>query len=160
MTPDRNRLLIISPVRNEASHVETLVRSMASQTRPPDLWLVVDDGSNDGTLERLHELSEQVPFMTVLQTPQGHTRDSGDRHAVAAAPRAFNWALATVDVARVHATSASSTATSSSRTITSSGSCTNSTAIRDWASAAASWSSQSDRPGSASRRPVITYAAR
>jgi hypothetical protein len=35
--------------------------------------------------------------MTVLQAPQGLTRDRGDRHAVAAAPRAFNWALGGVD---------------------------------------------------------------
>lgn len=97
MTSDSERLLIISPLRNEAAHVDTLAQSMSSQTRPPDLWLVVDDGSTDGTLDRLHELSARVPFMTVLQTPKGHTSDRGDRHAVAAAPRAFNWALGTVD---------------------------------------------------------------
>lgn len=97
MSFDGKRLLIISPVRNEASHVETLVRSMARQTRPPDAWLVIDDGSSDDTLARLRELSERVPFMTVLETPAEHTRDRGDRHAVAAAPRAFNWALGTVD---------------------------------------------------------------
>jgi glycosyltransferase involved in cell wall biosynthesis len=97
VSSDGKRLLIISPVRNEASHVETLVGSMVCQTRSPELWLVVDDGSNDDTVDRLRELSDRVPFMTILQTPEGHTRDRGDRHAVAAAPRAFNWALSTVE---------------------------------------------------------------
>jgi glycosyltransferase involved in cell wall biosynthesis len=70
---------------------------MSRQTRPPDLWIVVDDGSDDGTADKLEALSADVPFMSLLRTPQGHTRDTGDRHAVAAAPRAFNWALQTTD---------------------------------------------------------------
>ena len=93
---DHARVLIISPVRNEAEHISLVARSMMAQTRPPDVWLVIDDGSTDGTLEALRELSEQIPFMRVMSTPSGHTVDSGDRHAVAAAPRAFNCALRTV----------------------------------------------------------------
>jgi poly-beta-1,6-N-acetyl-D-glucosamine synthase len=91
------RLLIISPVRNETAHIELVVESVARQTRPPDLWLVVDDGSEDGTRARLELLASEIPFMRLLSTPLGFTRDSGDRHLVAAAPRAFNWALATTE---------------------------------------------------------------
>lgn len=93
---DYARVLIISPVRNEAEHVPLLARSMMAQSRPPDVWLVIDDGSTDGTLELLQEFSVQMPFMRVISTPPGHTADAGDRHAVAAAPRAFNYALRTV----------------------------------------------------------------
>jgi biofilm PGA synthesis N-glycosyltransferase PgaC len=94
---DPHRILMISPVRNEAGHIELVAAGMARQTRPPDLWLVVDDGSTDDTLARLRRLEEEIPFMQVLSTPSGHTKDVGDRHAVAAAPRAFNWALRTID---------------------------------------------------------------
>ena len=112
MTPgDRHRILIISPVRNEAAHIEVVAASMARQTRPPGLWLVVDDGSTDDTLARLRRLEPQIPFMRVISTPPGHTKDVGDRHAVAAAPRAFNWALGTID-ATPYTISASSMATS------------------------------------------------
>jgi biofilm PGA synthesis N-glycosyltransferase PgaC len=90
---DGKRLLIISPVRNEAEHLERVVRSMERQSRRPDAWLVVDDGSDDGTPALLRRFSAQIPFMTVLATPAGYTLDDGDRHAAAAAPRAFNWAL-------------------------------------------------------------------
>jgi len=91
------RLLIISPVRNEAAHLERVVRSVARQTCPPALWLVIDDGSTDGTYELLRELAAEVPFLRVLSTPDDFTADQGDRHLVAAAPRAFNYALRTVD---------------------------------------------------------------
>jgi glycosyltransferase involved in cell wall biosynthesis len=88
------RLLIISPVRNEAAHIDVIVRSLADQRRPPDTWIVVDDNSTDGTLEKLQELEKDVPFMRVVSTPPSFTvAKSGDRLAAAAAPRAFNFGL-------------------------------------------------------------------
>jgi glycosyltransferase involved in cell wall biosynthesis len=99
--PDRAtpapKVLIISPVRNEAAHVERVIDAVARQARPPDLWLVVDDGSDDGTLELLREAAPLIPFMRVVQTPPGYTTATADRLAAAAAPRAFNWGLAQVD---------------------------------------------------------------
>jgi biofilm PGA synthesis N-glycosyltransferase PgaC len=94
---DGDRILIISPVRNEVAHLATVARSVERQTRPPDVWLVVDDGSDDGTPALLEQLASRIEFMRVLSTPAAFTADRGDRHAVAAAPRAFNWALRSVD---------------------------------------------------------------
>src|ERR687896_677046 len=74
----RERLLIVSPVRNEAVHVERVVRSVASQTRAPDCWLVIDDESDDDTLERLRRLDREVPFMRVLARVKPPSAD-GDR---------------------------------------------------------------------------------
>jgi poly-beta-1,6-N-acetyl-D-glucosamine synthase len=91
----RPRILLISPVRNEQPHIELVVRAVAGQTRPPDRWVVVDDGSDDGTLEVLRALEGDVPFMTVTSTPPGYTKASADRLAAAAAPRAFNFGLRT-----------------------------------------------------------------
>jgi biofilm PGA synthesis N-glycosyltransferase PgaC len=91
-------VLIVSPVRNEAEHIAVVARSVAAQSRPPDLWLVVDDGSDDATPELLRELAEEIAFMRVMATPQRYTEDSGDRLQVAAEARAFNHALGTVDV--------------------------------------------------------------
>jgi glycosyltransferase involved in cell wall biosynthesis len=93
----RGRVALISPVRNEQPHIELVVRAMAEQHRPPDCWVVVDDGSDDGTLETLRSLEADVPFMSVISTPPGYTEASGDRLAAAAAPRAFNFGLRTVD---------------------------------------------------------------
>jgi poly-beta-1,6-N-acetyl-D-glucosamine synthase len=93
---DGHRVLVISPVRNEAAHIERTARGMAAQTRVPDLWLVVDDGSDDGTREILRRLEAEVPFMRVLHAPQGGPSAERDRLADAREAIAFNWALATV----------------------------------------------------------------
>ena len=94
---DGNRLLLISPVRNEADHLEQVVRAVAAQRRPPDAWIIVDDGSTDGTAERLEELTAGLPFVTVARTPRGYTRDAGDRNAAGGPDRAWNYGLSLVD---------------------------------------------------------------
>jgi biofilm PGA synthesis N-glycosyltransferase PgaC len=96
MAPDR--VLIVSPVRNEVAHLERTARSLAAQTRPPGLWIAVDDGSDDGTRELLESLRAEIPFLRVMATPPAFTRGGPDRHALAASPRAFNWALRDLDL--------------------------------------------------------------
>ena len=41
--------LVISPVRNEAAHLQRTIDSMVAQTVQPVTWLIVDDGSTDDT---------------------------------------------------------------------------------------------------------------
>jgi len=91
------RVLIISPVRNEAAHIERVVRAVAAQELAPAAWVVVDDGSDDGTLELLRELEQSVPFLTVLAAPASTGPAPRDRLKRAAAPRTFNRGLASVD---------------------------------------------------------------
>jgi poly-beta-1,6-N-acetyl-D-glucosamine synthase len=88
------RILIVSPVRNEAAHVERVVRAVAAQELPPARWVVVDDGSDDGTLEILRRLEPEVPFMTVVEGSSLAKGPVRDRLARAAAPRTFNAGLA------------------------------------------------------------------
>ena len=63
------RLLVVSPVHNEAPHIERVARALAAQQRPPDRWIVVDDASTDGTFERLCELEKELDFLTALRAP-------------------------------------------------------------------------------------------
>lgn len=72
---------------------------MAAQTRPPDLWVVADDSSTDGTPELLRELAGEVPFMRVVRVPPGQHVYARDRLAAAAAPRTFNFGLRAADEA-------------------------------------------------------------
>jgi glycosyltransferase involved in cell wall biosynthesis len=91
------RILIVSPVRNEARHIERVVRAVAAQDLQPARWIVVDDHSDDATLEILRGLERSVRFLTVMQAPAAPAGPVRDRLAVAAAPRTFNAGLATVD---------------------------------------------------------------
>ncbi len=92
--PVEARILIISPVRNEAAHIERVVRGVAAQELPPARWIVVDDRSDDGTLEILRRLEPEVPFLTVVEAPAPPPGPVRDRLARAAAPRTFNAGLA------------------------------------------------------------------
>ena len=96
--PAEPRVLIVSPVRNEAAHIERVVRSVAAQTQPPDLWLVADDGSDDGTLATLRSLEPEVPFLQVVEI-QAARVNGKDRLAQALEVRAFNRALSQTDPA-------------------------------------------------------------
>jgi poly-beta-1,6-N-acetyl-D-glucosamine synthase len=90
------RLLVISPVRNEAAHIERVALAMAAQTRRPDLWILVDDQSTDETPQILARLAEKLDFIAVLNSPPRVAGATRDRLAVAAEARAFNFALSSV----------------------------------------------------------------
>ena len=55
------RILIISPMRNEAAHVARVASSVAAQTHLPAEWIVVDDGSTDDTATILRGLAGRDP---------------------------------------------------------------------------------------------------
>jgi glycosyltransferase involved in cell wall biosynthesis len=88
------RILIVSPVRNEAAHLERVARAVAAQELTPERWIVVDDRSDDGTLKVLRRLESELPFLTVAQTDAAPAGPVRDRLARAAAPRTFNAGLA------------------------------------------------------------------
>jgi poly-beta-1,6-N-acetyl-D-glucosamine synthase len=88
------RLLVVSPVHNEAAQIERVARALAAQTRRPDLWVVVDDRSTDETPQILERLSAELDFMTVMRSPEpAHRGALKDRLALAVEARAFNLGL-------------------------------------------------------------------
>jgi glycosyltransferase involved in cell wall biosynthesis len=92
-----DRVLLITPARDEAAHLESTVRAVAAQSRTPDLWLIVDDGSSDETPRILERLAAELPFLQVMRAPPRPEPRGTDGLAIAAEARAFNTALATVD---------------------------------------------------------------
>jgi biofilm PGA synthesis N-glycosyltransferase PgaC len=97
--PDRRSgVLIVSPVRNEAAHIERVARAVASQELLPARWIVIDDGSSDETCQRLSQLRRELPFLTVLQAPGQPAGGARDRLAQAVEVRNFNLALADVQL--------------------------------------------------------------
>ncbi|MGH2940696.1 MAG: glycosyltransferase [Solirubrobacterales bacterium] len=93
------RLLLITPCRDEAEHLERTLASVAAQTRPPDLWLIIDDGSTDSTPEILTRWAARLPYLELVRTRRPAARPGSDGLAAAAEAVAFNQALHSVAVA-------------------------------------------------------------
>jgi len=64
------KVSLISTVKNEVSSVDKLMNSICHQTSPIDEIIIVDAGSNDGTLEKLFEWKKSLNNLKVLIVPQ------------------------------------------------------------------------------------------
>ncbi|WP_200881857.1 glycosyltransferase family 2 protein [Nitrincola sp. A-D6] len=69
-------LLVISPCRDESQYMRQTLDTMVSQTRKPDLWLIVDDGSTDDTPEILKAYAVQHDWIQII------TRENRGKRAV------------------------------------------------------------------------------
>src|SRR5271166_5055621 len=92
------RLLVVSPVYNEARYLELVAEALERQTRRPDMWVIVDDGSTDDTPRIAARIGERLDFVEVFSSRDllGGS-DIKDRLATAAAPRTFNLGVNSVD---------------------------------------------------------------
>jgi hypothetical protein len=83
--------VLITPARDEAVYARRTLESVTRQTVPPALWVIVDDGSTDGTGEIVAEYAKRFPYIRV------HTRaDRGKRAVGPGVIEAFYAGLETV----------------------------------------------------------------
>jgi glycosyltransferase involved in cell wall biosynthesis len=90
--------VVITPARNEAERIEQTMLAMLRQRHLPLLWLIVSDGSTDGTDEIVRRHAAQTPWIRWMRMPE-----RAERHFAGKA-QAFNTALAsmrTMDFAAV-----------------------------------------------------------
>jgi len=73
----QRRYLLISPCRDEARFIRRTLDSVAAQTVPPALWVVVDDGSTDDTPRILEEYARKLPFLRVVRRTDRGARSVG-----------------------------------------------------------------------------------
>jgi biofilm PGA synthesis N-glycosyltransferase PgaC len=63
------RYALVTPARNEAENLRRLGACLRRQTRPPALWVVVDDGSTDETRAVVEELAQQETWIRLIESP-------------------------------------------------------------------------------------------
>jgi poly-beta-1,6-N-acetyl-D-glucosamine synthase len=68
---------VITPVRNEADHIQKTIDSMVAQTITPGSWVIVDDGSTDQTAAIIDAAAARYPWIKVLHRPDRGFRKSG-----------------------------------------------------------------------------------
>ncbi len=74
--------VIITPARNEAQYIELTIRAMVAQTRLPLKWVIVSDGSTDGTDEIVGKYTVEHPWIELLRMPERRERHfAGKVHA-------------------------------------------------------------------------------
>jgi poly-beta-1,6-N-acetyl-D-glucosamine synthase len=67
--------VLITPARNEEAHIEHAIQAVVGQTRLPLRWVIVSDGSTDGTDEIVQRCARQHPWIELIRTP-----DRAERH--------------------------------------------------------------------------------
>jgi glycosyltransferase involved in cell wall biosynthesis len=74
--------IIVSPARNEAQFIELTLQSVVSQKSLPMRWVIVSDGSTDGTDEIVARYAARYPWIRLVQMPKRERRDfAGKVHA-------------------------------------------------------------------------------
>jgi len=74
--------IIVSPARNEAQFIELTLQSVVAQQHRPMRWVIVSDGSTDGTDEIVARYAAQYSWIRLVQMPKREKRDfAGKVHA-------------------------------------------------------------------------------
>jgi glycosyltransferase involved in cell wall biosynthesis len=82
------RYALVTPARNEARYIGLTLDSMIAQTRPPVRWVIVSDGSTDGTDELVRRYTERASWIELVKLPESRDR------SFAAKVQCFNAGLA------------------------------------------------------------------
>jgi len=64
------KYVLITPARNEAQFIEVTLKSVVAQTVLPLKWVIVSDGSTDGTDEIVRKYADSYPWIELLRMPE------------------------------------------------------------------------------------------
>lgn len=66
--------VLITPARNEAAFLEQTIKAVAQQTAHPARWVIVSDGSTDGTDEIVKAYAEKYDWIDLVRMPERQER--------------------------------------------------------------------------------------
>jgi biofilm PGA synthesis N-glycosyltransferase PgaC len=67
--------VLITPARNEAQFIELSIKSVVAQTVRPAKWVIVSDGSIDGTDDIVKKYAADHPWIELVRLPERQERD-------------------------------------------------------------------------------------
>jgi len=67
--------VLITPARNEAKYIELTIKSVIAQKIRPLRWVVVSDGSTDGTDDIVKRYMAQYPWIELIRMPKRMERN-------------------------------------------------------------------------------------
>lgn len=83
--------IVITPVKNEALYIEKTLNSITTQTVLPSIWVIVNDGSDDGTEDIIARWIAEFPWIRLV-----NLNDRGVRQRGKGVIRAFYAGFATL----------------------------------------------------------------
>src|SRR5271157_3796682 len=66
--------VLITPVRDEAQFIELTIQSVVAQTVRPVKWMIVSDGSTDGTDDIVRKYTADHPWIELIRMPERRER--------------------------------------------------------------------------------------
>lgn len=82
MMPSLPTYAVITPARDEAQFIELTIKSILAQTVRPLKWVIVSDGSTDGTDDIVRGYAADHPWIELVQMSERHERHfAGKVHA-------------------------------------------------------------------------------
>jgi len=66
--------VLITPARNEAGFIELTIKSVIAQVVRPLRWVIVSDGSTDGTDDIVRKYTTKHPWIELLRMPERRER--------------------------------------------------------------------------------------
>ncbi|MFY9344428.1 MAG: glycosyltransferase family A protein [Planctomycetota bacterium] len=89
------RILVVTPCRNEEPYMRRTLDAVAHQTCLPAQWVIVDDGSTDGTPAILAEYANRLPWLRIVRRD-----DRGERSVGPGVIEAFYAGLHGIELAQ------------------------------------------------------------
>lgn len=68
------RYVLITPVRDEVRFIELTIKSVVAQTVRPVKWVIVSDGSTDGTDDVVRKYASENPWIELIRMPERRER--------------------------------------------------------------------------------------
>jgi glycosyltransferase involved in cell wall biosynthesis len=74
VAPTSLRYVLITPARNEATFLEETIQCIVNQTQRPMKWVIVSDGSTDGTDDIVNRYAAEHDWIELVRMPERKER--------------------------------------------------------------------------------------